>query len=82
MIPAEDYGSPFGQYGHPGLGPPSMTEYTTPDGTKVSARALHGTVGLYVDLAGERYEASKACELFIKQLRALMQAAISLNPTG
>jgi hypothetical protein len=52
-----------------------MTEHVNPDGDTVSSYdGLQGTMALYIDVAGERCEASNACERFITQLRHMLNA--------
>lgn len=80
MIPAEDHGQhTFWHYQSvaTGVGPTPTIEHTMPDGTKVTARALQGSVGLYVEVLGKKYDAGNACAFFIEALRNLMQAASS-----
>lgn len=62
-----------------------MTTHTNPDGSTVSSYdGLHGSLALYVDVAGETCEASKACERFIAQLRQLIDtvSAETVPPRG
>jgi len=56
------------------FGPQQDVEMENPDGTKVSASILRGTVGLYLDQGGVRIEATTACRRFIDQLRSLLDA--------
>ncbi len=49
-------------------------EQVNPDGTKVTASATRGTVGLYIDLLDQHIEATTACRGFIDQLRSLLGA--------
>ena len=77
MIPNEDHGSAFGEHYNAAIfGPRPVTTHTQPDGTTVmSYKGLRGSMGLYVDLAGKRYEGAPACAAFIAQLRALITRA-------
>jgi len=54
------------------FGPAPVIERENPDGTKVSATVLRGTVGLYLDLHDTRVEATTACRDFLDQLRSLL----------
>ena len=57
-----------------------VTEHTNPDGSTVkSYDGLQGTMGLYVEIAGETCEASNACERFINQLSQLIAALSAAN---
>lgn len=52
-----------------------VTEHENPDGSKVSSYdGLQGSVCLYIDIGGQTWEASKACERFITQLRQLVDS--------
>jgi hypothetical protein len=56
------------------------TEHTMPDGSTVSSyEGLQGSMGLYVEIAGETCEAGNACERFISQLRSLIDALEAAN---
>ena len=57
------------------FGPQPMTEHENPDGIKVRAPALQGTVGLYIEIGDSRVEAANACCDFIEQLRSLLREA-------
>jgi hypothetical protein len=57
-----------------------MTEHVNPDGATASSYdGLQGTMALYIDVAGERCEASNACERFILQLRQMLNAVSAAN---
>jgi hypothetical protein len=56
------------------------TEHKNPDGNLVSSYdGLQSSVCLYIEIAGQTWEASKACERFIAQLRQLIDSAGSAN---
>jgi hypothetical protein len=56
------------------FGLPVVPEETNPDGRKVSAPILRGTVGLYLDHDGVRLvEATTFCRDFIGLLRSLLE---------
>lgn len=75
MIEFLDHGSMSTHYNAALLGPAPMTEHLNPDGSKVSGRALRGSIGLYIDIGGRKVEATTACAGFIEQLRSLLNAA-------
>jgi hypothetical protein len=51
-----------------------VTEHKNPDGSIVSSfDGLQGSIGLYVEVAGEICEASNACERFITQLTQMIE---------
>jgi hypothetical protein len=55
-------------------------EHKNPDGRIVSSYdGLQGSMGLYVEIAGETCEASDACERFITQLRQMIDAVSAAN---
>lgn len=57
-----------------------VTDHTNPDGSTVSTYdGLQGSMSLYIEIAGETWEASKACERFIAQLRQLIDAVAAAN---
>jgi hypothetical protein len=57
-----------------------VTEHKNPDGSTVSSYdGLQGSMGLYVEIAGETCEASNACERFITQLSQLIDAVSAAN---
>jgi hypothetical protein len=81
MIEMKDTGSMYGQHYNAALfGPQPLTEHVNPDGEPVRARALQGSVGLYVDIAGARYEATTVCAHFLDQLRDMIRAAEASVP--
>jgi hypothetical protein len=57
------------------FGPAPFAEHVNPDGTKVRARGLQGSMGLYIEIGGLKCEATTACAQFIDQLRSLLAAA-------
>jgi hypothetical protein len=62
-----------------------ITEHSNPDGSKVSSYdGLQGSMSLYVEIAGQTWEASKACKRFIAQLTSLIDAvgAANVPPLG
>lgn len=62
-----------------------VTQHKNPDGSTVSSYdGLQGSMCLYVEIAGEPCEASKACEWFITQLSQLIDAvgAAHVPPLG
>jgi hypothetical protein len=62
-----------------------ITEHNNPDGSKVSSYdGLQGSMSLYVEIAGQTWEAAKACERFIAQLTSLIDAvgAANVPPLG
>ncbi len=76
-IPAEP--SEFQNYVHHNSalhGPAATSKRTNPDGTEVTAAVLRGTRRLYIQLNGQRVDATTACREFIGQLRSL-QAAVA-----
>jgi len=80
MIPVESSGADGWMYQQQpnyavlGISRP-VTEYEDPDGSTVSSPdGLQGSVSLYVEVAGETWEASNACERFIAQLRQMIDA--------
>lgn len=75
MIEFPDNGSMYNRHSAALFGPAPMTEHINPDGSKVSARALRGSIGLYIDMDGRKVEATTACAEFIEQLRSLLHAA-------
>ena len=56
------------------FGPLAMSEHKNPDGRTVRADSLQGTVGLYIEVCGDRLEATTACAWYIDQLRSLLRA--------
>jgi hypothetical protein len=59
-----------------------LTEHKNPDGkTASSYEGLQGSMGLYVEVAGETCEASGACERFIAQLGQLIDAVSAATAT-
>jgi hypothetical protein len=76
MIEMQEDGDHSAHYSNPAIfGPRVMTQHTNPDGAIVRAHGgLRGSVGLYVELCGERLEALTACTNFVDQLRSLVQA--------
>jgi hypothetical protein len=60
--------------------PRHATEYKTPDGSTASSYdGLQGTQSLYIWVAGDRCEGSKACERFISQLSQMIAAVEAAN---
>jgi hypothetical protein len=60
----------------------ALVEMENPDGTKVSAPVLRGSVGLYVEQEGQRIEAVTACREFIGQLCSLVDAVKAAQMTS
>jgi hypothetical protein len=57
-----------------------VTEHKNPDGSKVSSYdGLQSSIRLYIEIAGETWEASIACERFIAQLRELIDSVGAAN---
>jgi hypothetical protein len=57
-----------------------VSEHKNPDGSTVSSYdGVQGSMGLYVEIAGEICEASSACERFIAQLRQMIDAVSAAN---
>ena len=75
MIDGPDSGSVDAHYHAALFGPRPMTELENPDGTKVSARALRGSMGLYFEIDHRKVEGTTACAEFIGLLRLLLGAA-------
>jgi hypothetical protein len=76
MIEMRDDSNHSAYYYNPSIhGPRVPTVHINPDGHAVSSYSgLRGTIGLYVELCGERVEALTACANFIDQLQSLIQA--------
>jgi hypothetical protein len=56
------------------------TQHKNPDGSTVSSYdGLQSSVCLYIEIAGQMWEASKACERFIVQLRQLIDSVGTVN---
>jgi hypothetical protein len=70
---------PRPNYAALGISPP-LTQHKNPDGNTVSSsEGLQGSMCLYIEIAGETCEASNACERFIAQLGALIDAVGAAN---
>jgi hypothetical protein len=55
-------------------------EHENPDGSTVSSyEGLQSSVCLYIEIAGQTWEASNACERFIAQLRQLIDSVGAAN---
>jgi hypothetical protein len=62
-----------------------VTEHDNPDGSKVSSYdGLQSSVCLYIEIAGQTWEASNACAGFIAQLSQLVDSvdAADVRPLG
>ena len=64
------------------FGHETLVEMENPDGTKVSAPVLRGSVGLYIEQEGQRIAAVTACREFIGQLRSLVDAVKAAQMTN
>jgi hypothetical protein len=59
---------------------PTAAEHKNPDGSTVSSYdGLQSSYCLYIEIAGKTWEASKACERFIAQLRQLIESVRAAN---
>lgn len=67
-----DETSPYNQYNAALFGPTPLIEHVNPDGERVLAQSLQGSVDLYVDIAGETVKGTTACDQFISQMRSLI----------
>jgi hypothetical protein len=57
------------------FGQAPVTEHENPDGTRVAATALLGSMGLYLDHEGRHIEATTVCRDLIQQLHWLVNKA-------
>ena len=70
-----DHVNNWGAHHIPALfGEAPVFEHENPDGKKVSAPIVRGTVGLYLDFDGLRIEATTFCRDFINHLHSLLEA--------
>jgi hypothetical protein len=67
-------GSYYNNYNAALFGPAPVFEHENPDGTKVVATVMRGSLGLYLDWGGRRVDAATVCRDFICLLRSLLEA--------